>query len=44
MHETSNSYGFPYADGNLKTLRVAAIDTPITLTVLKNQEQGDYQG
>ena len=44
LHETSNSYGFPYADANLKTLLVAAIDSPITLTILKDDETGDYQG
>jgi hypothetical protein len=42
MHENSNSYGFPYADSNLKTLLVAAIDTPITLTILKDDESGGY--
>jgi hypothetical protein len=44
IHETSNSYGFPYADSNLKTLLVAEIDTPITLTILQDDETGDYQG
>jgi glycosyl hydrolase family 64 (putative beta-1,3-glucanase) len=44
MHETSNSYGFPYADANLKTLLVAAIDSPITLTILRDDEPADYQG
>jgi hypothetical protein len=44
MHETSNSYGFPYADANLKTLLVAAIDSPITLTILRDDEPGDYHG
>ena len=44
IHETSNSYGFPYADSNLKTLLVASIDTPITLTILKDDESGGYQG
>jgi hypothetical protein len=44
MHESSNSYGFPYADSNLKTLLVAAIDTPIILTILKDDESGGYQG
>ena len=44
IHEASNSYGFPYADSNLKTLLVAAIDTPITLTILKDDESGGYQG
>jgi hypothetical protein len=44
IHETSNSYGFPYADANLKTLLVAAIDSPITLTILKDDEAANYQG
>jgi hypothetical protein len=34
MHESSNSYGFPYADSNLKPLLVASIATPVTLTIL----------
>jgi len=44
IHEASNSYGFPYADSNLKTLLVGAIDTAITLTILKDDESGGYQG
>lgn len=44
IHESSNSYGFPYADSNLKTLLVASIDAPITLTILKDDESGGYQG
>ena len=43
IHETSNSYGFPYADSNLKTLLVAAIDTPIAVTILKDDESGGYK-
>jgi hypothetical protein len=43
IHEASNSYGFPYADANLKTLVVAATDSPITLTILRDDEAGDYQ-
>jgi hypothetical protein len=43
IHETSNSYGFPYADLNLKTLLVAALDTPITMTILNDDECGGYQ-
>ncbi|HXO71158.1 MAG TPA: beta-1,3-glucanase family protein [Bradyrhizobium sp.] len=43
IHEASNSYGFPYADANLKTLLVAAIDSPIVLTILKDDEAADYQ-
>jgi hypothetical protein len=44
IHESSNSYGFPYADANLKTLLVAAVDSPITLTILKDDEAGGFQG
>ena len=44
IHEGSNSYGFPYADSNLKTLLVADIDHPITLTILNDDEAGGYQG
>ena len=44
IHEASNSYGFPYADSNLKTLVVGAITTAITLTILKDDESGGYQG
>jgi hypothetical protein len=44
IHETSNSYGFPYADANLKTLLVAAIDSPITLTILRDDAAGGFQG
>jgi Beta-1,3-glucanase len=44
IHEASNSYGFPYADANLKTLLVAAIDSPIVLTILRDDETADYQG
>jgi hypothetical protein len=43
IHETSNSYGFPYADANLKTLLVAAIDSPIVLTILRDDEAADYR-
>jgi hypothetical protein len=44
MHESSNSYGFPYADSNLKTLIVAGIASVITVTILKDEEPGDYHG
>jgi hypothetical protein len=43
IHEASNSYGFPYADANLKTLVVAAADAPITLTILNDDEAGEFQ-
>ncbi len=44
IHESSNSYGFPYADANLKTLLVAALDSPITLTILRDDAAGGFQG
>ena len=44
IYDNSNSYGFPYADANLKTLVVAAVDYPITLTILNDDEAGGYQG
>jgi len=43
IHETSNSYGFPYADANLKTLLVAAVDSPIVLTILSDDAAGGFQ-
>jgi len=33
VHDCSNSYGFPYADSNLKVLVTANVTTPITITV-----------
>jgi hypothetical protein len=38
MHETSNSYGFPYADSNLKVLIQATPTQPLTLTIMKDDE------
>lgn len=43
IHEASNSYGFPYADGNLKTLITADPTQTITLTMLKDDQIADYQ-
>lgn len=40
IHETSNSYGFPYADSNLKVLIEADPSNPIVLTILKDEEKG----
>jgi hypothetical protein len=34
VHECSNSYGFPYADSNLKTLIQAPLTDLITLTII----------
>ena len=42
IHENSNSYGFPYADSNLKVLIQAAPDKVITLTICKDDEAKDY--
>jgi hypothetical protein len=44
IHEASISYGFPYANANLKTLVVAAVASTITLTILNDDEAGGYQG
>ncbi|MEM7216090.1 MAG: beta-1,3-glucanase family protein [Pseudomonadota bacterium] len=43
IHETSNSYGFPYADGNLKTLIEAGGDSTVTMTIMTDTEAGHYQ-
>lgn len=42
IHQNSNSYGFPYADGNLKVQMKAAPDGLITLTICKDDEAKDY--
>jgi hypothetical protein len=44
LHETSNSYGFPYADSNLKVLITAAPADTITLTICKDDEAFGYDG
>ena len=43
LHETSNSYGFPYADSNLKTLIMASPDDMLTMTICKDYEAKGYQ-
>lgn len=40
IHETSNSYGFPYADSNLKVLIEADPRHPIVLSILKDEDKG----
>lgn len=40
VHECSNSYGFPYADSNLKTLIQAPLTDLITLTVIGDNTSG----
>lgn len=42
IHQGSNSYGYPYADGNLKTLIQAGGSSIATLTILKDDETGFY--
>lgn len=42
IHEASNSYGYPYADGNLKTLIEAGGESTVTLTIMKDDETGHY--
>lgn len=43
LHETSNSYGFPYADSNLKVLIQADPTQPITMTIMKDDEAFGFQ-
>lgn len=42
IHDTSNSYGFPYADSNLKVLLTAEPNRLITLTILDDDKAGGY--
>ncbi|NVK34709.1 MAG: hypothetical protein HWE23_09535 [Rhodobacteraceae bacterium] len=43
IHKATNSYGFPYADSNLKVLITADATKPITVTILKDNEAFGYQ-
>ncbi len=43
IHQGSNSYGFPYADGNLKTLIKADPGGDLALTMLKDDQTGGYE-
>lgn len=43
IHQGSNSYGFPYADGNLKTLITADPSDVLSLTILKDDQAFGYQ-
>ncbi len=40
IHAASNSYGYPYADGNLKTLIKAGGESTVTMTIMKDDETG----
>ncbi|HMQ89029.1 MAG TPA: beta-1,3-glucanase family protein [Flavilitoribacter sp.] len=42
INKHSNSYGFPYADSNLKVLVQSDPDKLITLTILKDDETGGF--
>lgn len=42
VHAGSNSYGFPYADSNLKVLISASISTPVTLTIMTDTAAYGY--
>lgn len=42
LHENSNSYGFPYADSNLKVLVTALPSETITMTICKDTEAKGY--
>lgn len=43
IHQYTNSYGFPYSDGNLKTLIQADATKTVTLHVLKDTQTGYYE-
>ena len=42
LHYTSNSYGFPYADSNLKVLITANPSELLTMTIIKDDEAKGY--
>jgi len=42
LHENSNSYGFPYADSNLKVLITASPSDTITMTICTDTEAKGY--
>ena len=42
IHEGSNSYGFPYADSNLKVLITAELGSTLTLNVIADDATKDY--
>jgi hypothetical protein len=43
IHESSNSYGFPYADSNLKVLVTAQLGANLTLNVIADDATKDYE-
>jgi len=42
VHSNSNSYGFPYADSNLKVLISSSLTAPITLTIMTDDAGYGY--
>lgn len=42
IHENSNSYGFPYADSNLKVLVTSQLGADLTLNVIADDAAKDY--
>lgn len=42
IHKISNSYGFPYADSNLKVLITADVTTAVTITVCDDRKAVGY--
>lgn len=42
IHENSNSYGFPYADSNLKVLVTSQLGAELTLNVIADDATKDY--
>jgi hypothetical protein len=43
IHKSSNSYGFPYADSNLKVLVTAQLGATLTLNVIADNTNKDYE-
>ncbi len=42
LHESSNSYGYPYADSNLKVLIKADPEVTITIAIIGDDDAKDY--
>lgn len=42
LYENTNSYGFPYADSNLKVLMTSKLGAPIEMTILPDNKAADY--
>ena len=42
LYHNTNSYGFPYADSNLKVLMNSQLGVPIEMTILPDDKAADY--